>query len=132
MDQNWAQNQFFFSFFLSLTRQFSFKLTRMIAWNNVQLLVGVTRKTMAGGGKRAKIGSKISFLTIFQSLVHYISFKLHMMIAQNNVQLLVEVKVMKKNNGVKVGPRGPKLGPKLGFLPFSQVLFISFPLNFIG
>ena len=25
------------------------------------------------------------------------------------------------------GPNGPKSGPKLGFLPFSQVWFISFP-----
>ena len=29
----------------------------------------------------------------------------------------------------KFGPNEPKLGPKLGFLPFSQVQFISFPGN---
>ena len=27
---------------------------------------------------------------------------------------------------------GPKLDPNLGFSPFSQVWFISFPLNYIG
>ena len=34
--------------------------------------------------------------------------------------------------GPKFGPNGPKLGPKLGYLPFSQVWFISFPLICIG
>ena len=32
----------------------------------------------------------------------------------------------KKNLEPKFGPKGSKSGPKLGFLPFSQVLFISF------
>ena len=27
---------------------------------------------------------------------------------------------------------GPNSGPKLGFLPFSQIWFITFPLNYIG
>ena len=31
----------------------------------------------------------------------------------------------------KFGPKGPKMDPKLGFLPFSQVVFISFPWNCI-
>ena len=39
---------------------------------------------------------------------------------------------MKKNGKVKFWPNGAKLGPKLGFLPFSQVLLISFPVNSIG
>ena len=34
--------------------------------------------------------------------------------------------------GLKFGPKGPKLGLKLSFLPFSQVWFISFLLNCIG
>ena len=38
----------------------------------------------------------------------------------------------KKNWGPKLGPSGPKSGPKLGLLSFSQVCFISFPLNCIG
>ena len=29
------------------------------------------------------------------------------------------------------GPKGPKSGPKLGFLPFSQIWFICFPRNCI-
>ena len=35
----------------------------------------------------------------------------------------------KKISGHKCGPKGPKSGLKLGFFPFFQVLFISFPLN---
>ena len=38
-----------------------------------------------------------------------------------NVQLLVEVRLAKNFFG------GPKLGPKLDFLPFSQVCIVSFP-----
>ena len=34
--------------------------------------------------------------------------------------------------GPNLGQNGPKSGPKLGFLPFSQIWFISFPLNYIG
>ena len=34
---------------------------------------------------------------------------------------------MKKKFWPKFGPKGPKMDPKLGFLPFSQVEFISFP-----
>ena len=30
------------------------------------------------------------------------------------------------------GPNGPESGPKLGFSPFSQIGFISFPLTCIG
>ena len=37
----------------------------------------------------------------------------------------------KKFGGPKFVPKGPKSGLKLGFLPFSQVLLISFPLNWI-
>ena len=36
---------------------------------------------------------------------------------------------MKKNLGSKFWPTGPKSDQKLGFLPFSQDWFISFPLN---
>ena len=34
--------------------------------------------------------------------------------------------------GPNLGQNEPKSGPKLGFLPFSQAWFISFPLNCIG
>ena len=54
------------------------------------------------------------------------------MIAWNNVELLVELKPAKKNFWPKFGPNRPKLGLKLGFMPFSQVLFISFSLNWGG
>ena len=69
---------------------------------------------------------------IFSSLVHWFSFKLHRMIAWNNVQLLREVKLAKEFLGPIYGPNSPKAGPKLGFLAFSQVWFISFPLKCIG
>ena len=62
------------------------------------------------------------------------------MITWNNAQQLVEVKLTKnkqtnkqtKKQGLKLGPNGQKLGLKLSFLLFSQVWFISFPLNCIG
>ena len=80
--------------------------------------------------KWPKIGAKIRFFAIFSSLDHQFSLKSTRMIAQNNVQLLVVVKLTKKNiNGRKFGSRGSNVGPKLGFLPFYQVWFISFPLN---
>ena len=49
------------------------------------------------------------------------------MLAWNTVYLLVEVKPAKKFWGAKFGQNRPKLGPKLNFLPFSQVWFISLP-----
>ena len=50
------------------------------------------------------------------------------MIACTNAQHLVEVKLIKKKiHGPNLGQNGPKLGPKLGFSPISQVWFISFP-----
>ena len=45
---------------------------------------------------------------------------------------VVELEQTKKKFGPKLGPNRPKLGPKLGFLPFSQVWFISFHLNSLG
>ena len=41
-------------------------------------------------------------------------------------------KLMKTKSEVKFGWNGPKVGPKLGFSPFSQVWDISLPLNCIG
>ena len=38
----------------------------------------------------------------------------------------------KKFLGPNLGKNGPKSGPKLVFLSFSQVWFISFPLNCTG
>ena len=38
----------------------------------------------------------------------------------------------KKNCGNTFGPNGTKSSPKLGFLPFPQVWFFRFPLNWIG
>ena len=51
------------------------------------------------------------------------------MIACNNVLHLVEVKTTKKIFGPNLGQNGPKPGPKLVFLPFSQVWFIIFLLS---
>ena len=44
----------------------------------------------------------------------------------------MQVKPAKKNLRPKFGSNGWKLGPKLAFLPFFQVWFISFPGNYIG
>ena len=44
----------------------------------------------------------------------------------------VEVEPAKQFLGPNFGPNGPKSGPKLGFLSFSQVWFISFLLNCKG
>ena len=38
----------------------------------------------------------------------------------------MEVKSTKKSLGLKFGPKEQKSGPKLGFMPFSQVWLISF------
>ena len=54
------------------------------------------------------------------------------MIAGNNLYLLVEVKFTKKIWELKFGPNRPKSAPKLGFLSFSEVWFISFAGNVIG
>ena len=40
-------------------------------------------------------------------------------------------KTHEKNFGAQIWAKQTKLGPKLGFLPFSEVWFISFPLNCI-
>ena len=54
------------------------------------------------------------------------------MIACNSL-ILSRGETHKKNIGpLKFGPDRPKLGPKLGFLPFSDVWFVSFPENVIG
>ena len=49
------------------------------------------------------------------------------MIARNNVQIIVEVKSMIKKFVPKFGPEVSKLAQNLGFLPFSQVWFVSVP-----
>ena len=59
------------------------------------------------------------------------------MIAWNDLQLLAEVKLKKKKKKKKMrgpnqGTDKPKSDPKLGFSLFSQVQFITFPLNCIG
>ena len=74
-----------------------------------------------------KSGQKLGVFLHFSNLVHYFSFKLHRMIAWNNVQLLPDVK------GAKKFAKQAKIGSKISFffLPFSQVWFISFPINSI-
>ena len=52
-------------------------------------------------------------------------FEIKKLIPCNNVSHVVEVKSMKKIGGLKFGPKGPKSVQKLGFLFFSQVLFVS-------
>ena len=47
------------------------------------------------------------------------------------LERLVEVKPAKKFLGSKFGSNSPKSGTDLGFLPFSQVWYISFPFTCI-
>ena len=82
--------------------------------------------------KRTKSGPKIRFFTIFSSVGDQSSFKLHRIIAWNKVKLLVEVKLTNKTLGTQVWGKGPKMGSKIIFLPFSQVWFIIFTLNCVG
>ena len=70
-----------------------------------------------GDPNLGQIGHK--FFVISSSVVVYFTLKLHRMITWNIVQ---RSKTHEKNFG-----GGPKLGLKLGFLPFSQVCIISFP-----
>ena len=72
------------------------------------------------------------FFAIFSNLDHKFSVKFNMMIVCNTVYDVVEVRPTKKILGPKFGPIKPKSGPKLGFLLFSQVWFISFPIYCIG
>ena len=91
---------------------------------------GNSHKKFGGKGqiwaKRTKIRPKIRFLAIFLSLVHLFSFKLHRMLVWNNFLLLVEVKL--RNFFLS----GPKLGLKLGFLPYPKACIISFPCYCTG
>ena len=72
---NQAQDQFNFNF-SSLVHQFSFKLLRMITWNNVYLLVAVKPAKSVFGiqvwVKQVKIGPKIRFFIVFSSLVYFL------------------------------------------------------------
>ena len=73
------------------------------------------------------------FFAIFLSLEDTFSLKLNTMIACDYVLHLVYVKLTKKKiRGPKFGLNGAKSGSKLDFLPSSQVLFIGFPLDYIG
>ena len=63
------------------------------------------------------------FFVILLSLDRTFSLKLHPVIACGRV------KTHEKNLGPKFEPNRPKWAPKLDFLSFSQVWFISFPLN---
>ena len=132
-DQNWAQIQVFCHFL-----KFGPLAFTLIDQDDIleQYLPNSRYNTKNIGGrgeilgKRAKIGPKISFFAIFSSLVHYISFKLHRMIAQNNVQLIVEVKLTRKIlKDANLGQEDQNWDQNQVFFPFSQVWFISFPLN---
>ena len=71
------------------------------------------------------------FSTIFFNLEQKVSLKLNMMIVCGNVYSRGKTHE-KKLRGLKFWSNRPKSGPKLGFLLFSQVWFISFPLNDTG
>ena len=70
----------FFDIFPSLLHQFSLKLHRMIAWNNVSLQVEIKPTKKIGDpnlSQMAKIRPKLKFVVIILSLVHQLSWKLH-------------------------------------------------------
>ena len=77
------------------------------------------------GPKGPKSVVKLVFFTIFSSLVSL--FFLEIAYSDSFQQCLIcsSGKIKEKKLG------SPNLGPKLGFLPFSQVWFISFPWNWI-
>ena len=63
-----------FTIFASLPREFYFKLHRMIAWSNFELLAEkkLKKKTFWAQiwSERAKIGPEISSFAVFSSLFH--------------------------------------------------------------
>ena len=77
--------------------------------------------------KGPKLGQKLGFLPFSQ--VWFFTLKLYAIIAYNNVYYLVEIKATKNffGGGWVGGQFWAKTGQKLGFQPFSQVWFISFP-----
>ena len=80
---------------------------------------------------RLSVCPSLSFLIIgslvFSDMVHHDSCPWY--IVNWKARFLKRTK--KKGGGSKFGPKKrPKLGPKLGFFPFSQVCFIIFPSNY--
>ena len=72
-----------------------------------------------------KVGQNQMFFAIFSSLVHFFSYS-------NSLQQHLTTsrgRIYEKNFGPKFGPQ--VLVPKLGFLPFSQLCFVSFPSSCI-
>ena len=111
----------FFVIFSSLVHQFSFKLHRMIAWNNVQLLVEVklSKNILQTQiwAKQAKIGSKIRGF-FFLALVHQFFFIIALDDSLERCLITSRGKTCKKNWWPKFELNGPKYGPKLGVLSF--------------
>ena len=74
--QNQTQNQIFFSIFSSLVHQISIKLHRMIAWDNVQIVIEVKPAERNWGpefgANRSKQGPNLGFLSF--SNAWFISF----------------------------------------------------------
>ena len=119
----------FFAIFSTLVHQFSFKLHRMTAWNNYQLLAELkSTKKIEGRGKfgpnRPKLGPKLGFFEVW-----FISFPGNCI--DNSLIYCITttggVKPTKKILAAHIWSNGPKLGLKLGFVSFSQVSIISFP-----
>ena len=125
----------FFAIFSSFFHQFSLKLHTMRAYSNVKHLIAVksTKKIFGPkfGPKGAKSGLKIGFFHFlkFGSLVF-----LEIAYNDNLEQCLTTSrgKTSQKFSGAHLWPNRQKSGPKLVFLPFSQVWLISFPLNCMG
>ena len=116
----------FFAIFSILVHQFSFKLHRMIAWNNIALLVEVKdTKEFFGihiSAKCAKIGPKIRFFVIFSSLVHQFSQKLHY-----HDDSLEHCLTNSKGKSHEKNSWVPNWVRNQDFLPFSQGCIIIFP-----
>ena len=95
-------------------------------------MISVTDEARLKKQKLDQIGPEARFFVIFKfgSLVYLES-------AYNDClqQCITSIRGKipeKKVLGPKFGPKGPKLGLKVGFLLLSQVWFVSFPLNCLG
>ena len=101
MDPNWGPADLnkakirFFAIFLSLDCQFFFKLHRIIASNNVSLLVEVRFTAKFWGSKFEAKGPKwdpkLGFPAIFLSLVHHSFWNLRRMVTWNKNILVKKI-----------------------------------------
>ena len=84
------------------------------------------------GPKPAKIKPKIRFFCHFLKFGSLLFLKIACNDSLKQFVTFNRGEIYEKYFGLKFGPKGPKSDPKLSFLLFSQVCFVSFPLSCIG